>query len=236
MLRSAQRLTVSRPGFASARQRTPSLSRAASGGSPPPLRVGCAVLPRMASPARGGSADSSAGPYPTYAVEPLLRELRGMDEDPRLATAGVGAAFAASFPSMPDEEFLSPLTAVQWSRVAAAVQVPATEILDIKDLPSSTATSEEKSRRLRVLVEERITRAAAALDAHVVSLAVASPSSALPPGSVELGSGVPEPSSSIKSAGDDTAGAAVALPPGSVGLGSGGPQPKQCDCPTGSSN
>ena len=177
----------------------------------------------MASPARGGSADSSAGPYPTYAVEPLLRELRGMDEDPRLATAGVGAAFAASFPSMPDEEFLSPLTAVQWSRVAAAVQVLATEILDIKDLPSSTATSEEKSRRLRVLVEERITRAAAALDAHVVSLAVASPSSALPPGSVELGSGVPEPSSSIKSAGDGTAGAAVALPPGSVGLGSGGP-------------
>ena len=81
----------------------------------------------MASPARGGSADSSAGPYPTYAVEPLLRELRGMDEDPRLATAGVGAAFAASFPSMPDEEFLSPLTAVQWSRVAAAVQVPATD-------------------------------------------------------------------------------------------------------------
>ena len=108
-MRSAQRLTVSRPGLASARQRTPPLSRAASGGSPPPLRVGCAVLPRMASPARGGSADDSAGPYPAYAVEPLLRELRGMDEDPRLATAGVGAAVAASFPSMPDEEFLSPL-------------------------------------------------------------------------------------------------------------------------------
>eukprot|EP01043_Picozoa_sp_COSAG02_P006094 COSAG02_NODE_170_length_31534_cov_33.568498_13_plen_144_part_00 len=69
MLRSAQRLTVSRPGLASARQRTPPLSRVASGGSPPPLRVGCAVLHWMASPARGGSA--SAGPYPPDAVEPL---------------------------------------------------------------------------------------------------------------------------------------------------------------------
>ena len=95
----------------------------------------------MASPARGGSA--SAGPYPPDAVEPLLLELRGMDEDSRLAAAGVGAAFAASFPSMPDEAFLSSLTAVQWSRVAAALQVPAGDILDIKDLPSSTATSEE---------------------------------------------------------------------------------------------
>eukprot|EP01043_Picozoa_sp_COSAG02_P097497 COSAG02_NODE_33714_length_495_cov_102.704545_1_plen_140_part_01 len=93
MLRSAQRLTVSRPGSASARQRTPPLTRVASGGSPPPLRVGCAVLPWMASPARGGSA--SAGSYPPEAVEPLLRELRGMDEDPRLAAAEVGAAFAA---------------------------------------------------------------------------------------------------------------------------------------------
>ena len=121
MLRSAQRLTVSRPGSASARQRTPSLARATSGGSPPPLRVGCAVLLWMASPARGGPA--SAGPYPPHAVEPLLRELRGMDEDARLASAGVGAAFAASFPSMPDEELLSSLTAVQWSRVAAAVRI-----------------------------------------------------------------------------------------------------------------
>jgi hypothetical protein len=41
--------------------------------------------------------------YPPDAVEPLLLELRGMDEDSRLAAAGVGAAFAASFPSMPDE-------------------------------------------------------------------------------------------------------------------------------------
>ena len=134
VLRSAQRLTVSRPGLASARQRTPPLSRVASGGSPPPLRVGCAVLHWMASPARGGPA--SAGPYPPDAVEPLLLELRGMDEDSRLAAAGVGAAFAASFPSMPDEAFLSSLTAVQWSRVAAAMQVPAGDILDIKDLPS----------------------------------------------------------------------------------------------------
>ena len=139
MLRSAQRLTVSRPGLASARQRTPSLFRAASVGSPPPLRAGCAVLLWMASPARGGPA--SAGPYPPHAVEPLLRELRGMDEDARLASAGVGAAFAASFPSMPDEELLSSLTAVQWTRVAAAVQVPASEILDIKDLPSSLVTA-----------------------------------------------------------------------------------------------
>ena len=133
VLRSAQRLTVSRPGLASARQRTPPLSRVASGGSPPPLRVGCAVLHWMASPAREGPA--SAGPYPPDAVEPLLLELRGMDEDSRLAAAGVGAAFAASFPSMPDEAFLSSLTAVQWSRVAAALQVPAGDILDIKDLP-----------------------------------------------------------------------------------------------------
>eukprot|EP01043_Picozoa_sp_COSAG02_P020692 COSAG02_NODE_1026_length_15134_cov_382.979714_8_plen_264_part_00 len=110
VLRSAQRLTVSRPGLASARQRTPPLSRVASGGSPPPLRVGCAVLLWMASPAREGPA--SAGPYPPDAVEPLLLELRGMDEDSRLAAAGVGAAFAASFPSMPDEVFLSSLTAV----------------------------------------------------------------------------------------------------------------------------
>ena len=88
----------------------------------------------MASPAREGP--TSAGPYPPDALEPLLLELRGMDEDSRLAAAGVGAAFAASFPSMPDEAFLSSLTAVQWSRVAAALQVPAGEILDIKDLPS----------------------------------------------------------------------------------------------------
>eukprot|EP01043_Picozoa_sp_COSAG02_P004242 COSAG02_NODE_109_length_36250_cov_121.168903_13_plen_189_part_00 len=116
VLRSAQRLTVPRPGLASARQRTPPLSRVASGGSPPPLRVGCAVLHWMASPAREGP--TSAGPYPPDAVEPLLLELRGMDDDSRLASAGVGAAFAASFPSMPDEVFLSSLTAVQWSRVA----------------------------------------------------------------------------------------------------------------------
>ena len=190
MLRSAQRLTVSRPGLASARQRTPPLSRVASGGSPPPLRVGCAVLHWMASPARGGSA--SAGPYPPDAVEPLLLELRGMDEDSRLAAAGVGAAFAASFPSMPDEAFLSSLTAVQWSRVAAALalQVPAGDILDIKDLPSSTATSEEKSRRLRGLVEERVAGAATLLDAYVLSLAASSPSAALPPGPVGVDSGV----------------------------------------------
>ena len=98
VLRSAQRLTVSRPGLASARQRTPPLSRVASGGSPPPLRVGCAVLHWMASPAREGP--TSVGPYPPDAVEPLLLELRGMDENPRLAAAGVGAAFAASFPSI----------------------------------------------------------------------------------------------------------------------------------------
>ena len=66
VLRSAQRLTVSRPGLASARQRTPPLSRVASGGSPPPLRVGCAVLHWMASPAREGPA--SAGPYPPRPV------------------------------------------------------------------------------------------------------------------------------------------------------------------------
>eukprot|EP01043_Picozoa_sp_COSAG02_P031649 COSAG02_NODE_2075_length_9928_cov_9.770272_9_plen_209_part_00 len=77
VLRSAQRLTVSRPGFAGARQRIPLRSIAAFGGSPPSLRVGCAVLPWMASPARGGPA--SAGPYPTDALEPLLLELRGMD-------------------------------------------------------------------------------------------------------------------------------------------------------------
>jgi hypothetical protein len=42
---------------------------------PPPLHVGCAVLPWMASPAREGPA--SVGPYPPDAMEPLLRELRG---------------------------------------------------------------------------------------------------------------------------------------------------------------
>eukprot|EP01043_Picozoa_sp_COSAG02_P004703 COSAG02_NODE_124_length_35047_cov_31.554179_26_plen_267_part_00 len=204
VLRSAQRLTVSRPGLASARQRTPPLSRVASGGSPPPLRVGCAVLHWMASPAREGPA--SAGPYPPDAVEPLLLELRGMDEDSRLAAAGVGAAFAASFPSMPDEAFLSSLTAVQWSRVAAALQVPAGDILDIKDLPSSTATSEEKSRRLRGLVEERVAGATTLLDAYVLSLAVSSPSAALPPGPVGVDSGVPESPRSIKSAAGGAAG------------------------------
>jgi hypothetical protein len=70
VLRSAQRLPVSRPGLASARQRTPPLSRVASGGSPPPRRVGCAVLLWMASPAREGP--TSAGPYPPDALEPLL--------------------------------------------------------------------------------------------------------------------------------------------------------------------
>ena len=222
VLRSAQRLTVSRPGLASARQRTPPLSRVASGGSPPPLRVGCAVLHWMASLAREGPA--SAGPYPPDAVEPLLLELRGMDEDSRLAAAGVGAAFAASFPSMPDEAFLSSLTAVQWSRVAAALQVPAGDILDIKDLPSSTATSEEKSRRLRVLVEERVSGAAALLDNYVLSLAASSPSAALPPGPVGVDSGVPESPRSIKSAAGGAAGVAAELPPGSVGLDSGVPE------------
>jgi hypothetical protein len=40
------------------------------GGSPPSLRVGCAVLPWMASPARGGP--TSAGPC-TYSCPDLLR-------------------------------------------------------------------------------------------------------------------------------------------------------------------
>jgi hypothetical protein len=72
------------------------------------------------------------------------------------------------------------------------MQVPAGDILDIKDLPSSTATSEEKSRRLRVLVEERVAGAAALLDTYVLSLAASSPSAALPPGPVGVDSGVPE--------------------------------------------
>jgi hypothetical protein len=67
----------------------------------------------------------------------------------------------------------------------------------VKDLPSSTATSEEKSRRLRVLVEERVAGAAALLDTYVLSLAASSPSAALPPGPVGVDSGVPEPPRSI---------------------------------------
>ena len=93
---------------------------------------------------------------PAAVLEPVLAELRAMDEDPRLGSVGVGAAFAAAFPAMPSEVYLSTLTATQWTRVAAAVQVPATQILDIKDLSSKDADSVEKSRRLRLLVEERI--------------------------------------------------------------------------------
>ena len=92
-----------------------------------------------------------------------------MDEDPRLASAGVGAAFAAAFPGMPSEVYLSSLTATQWTRVAAAVQVPATQILDIKDLASKDADSVEKSRRLRLLVEERISAVSEALEEYALS-------------------------------------------------------------------
>ena len=70
---------------------------------------------------------------PAAVLEPVLAELRAMDEDPRLGSVGVGAAFAAAFPAMPSEVYLSTLTATQWTRVAAAVQVPAGQILDIKE-------------------------------------------------------------------------------------------------------
>ena len=73
VLRSAQRLTVSRPGIASARQRTPPLYRVASGGSPPPLRVGCAVLHWMASSARGGPSSGRSEKFVYQDLQFMLR-------------------------------------------------------------------------------------------------------------------------------------------------------------------
>ena len=104
------RLTVSRPAYRSPRLRTP--VRPANGPVGPRLptrfrsvaRPGCVVS--MSSPASGLD-------IPPAALEPVLAELRGMDEDPRLASAGVGAAFAAAFPGMPDEAFLSSLTSIR---------------------------------------------------------------------------------------------------------------------------
>ena len=56
---------------------------------------------------------ASGSGVPPAVLEPVLAELRAMDDDPRLASAGVGAAFAAAFPSMPSEV----------SAVAAAVSI-----------------------------------------------------------------------------------------------------------------
>ena len=75
-MRSAQRLTVSRPGFASARQRTPSLFRAASGGSPPPLR-GAPSFPGWRARREGAQPMIRLAPIPRMPWSPCSASCAG---------------------------------------------------------------------------------------------------------------------------------------------------------------
>ena len=76
-----------------------------------------------------------------------------MEDDERLAGQGLAAAFAAAFPSLPDDsEIPSLATSTSWARVAGLLGVDSLSILDVVQANAKDTPAAEKVRLLKELV------------------------------------------------------------------------------------